>query len=97
MEAGVAEDAARRSDQAVKDLSDSLAGADQLVRLRKFGDNEDGRAAAEWFSDAGKEYIMMMENAITVFENMAATYRAAGRTVAEADAAGQRMFQSQPE
>jgi hypothetical protein len=34
-----------------------------------------------------------MKNAQQVFANMAATYRAAGRTVTEADAAGRQMFQ----
>lgn len=97
MEGGVAESAAARCDQAVKDLNDSLASVDQIVRLRKFGDNEDGLAAANRFVEAGREYITMMEDARTVIENMAATYRAAGRTVAEADAAGQEAFQGQSE
>ena len=97
MEANVAERAAARCDQAVNDLNDSLAGARQLTRLRKFGDNEDGWAAANQFAEAGKEYIAVMEHARTVIENMAAIYRVAGRTVAEADAAGRQTFQGQSE
>jgi hypothetical protein len=64
-------------------------------RLRKFGDNEDGVAAAERFVQAGQDYIDTMRNAQRVFATMAATYRAAGRTVAESDAANEQMFQGQ--
>ncbi|MGH3931765.1 MAG: hypothetical protein ACRDTF_17530 [Pseudonocardiaceae bacterium] len=55
-------------------------------------DNDDGNAAAERFFQAGQEYIAMLEKARTVVENMEATYRAAGRTVAEADEAGRQSF-----
>jgi uncharacterized protein YukE len=93
MDAGVAERAAARCDQAVEDLDVSLIrGAEKLSRLRKFGDNEDGRAAAERFAKAGRDYIATMRHAQQVFKNMAKTYRAAGRTVAETDAANEQLF-----
>lgn len=95
MEDGVAERAAARCDQAVSDINASLRGARQLARTRKFGDNEDGLAAADRYAQAGQEYIAMMENARTVIQNMALTYRAAGQAVTEADAAGRQTFQGQ--
>ena len=64
---------------------------------RRFGDNEDGNRAAERFAQAGKEVVATMRNAQDVFKNMAATYRAAGRTVTQADEAGRESFRSQPE
>ena len=91
----VAERAAARCDQAVREIDDSLAGAYQLTRLRKFGDNEDGVAAAERFVQAGHDYIDTMRNAQRVFATMAATYRAAGRTVTESDTANEQMFRGQ--
>lgn len=93
MEAGVAETAAKRCDQAVQDINASLRGARQLVRLCKFGDNDDGRTAANRYAEAGQQYIAMMENARTVIESMAMTYRSSARTVAEADMAGRQTFQ----
>lgn len=95
MEAGVAERAAARCDQAVEEIDASLRHAHHLTRLRKFGDNEDGRAAAERFVQAGQDYIDTMRNAQRVFATMAATYRAAGRTVTEADTANEQMFRGQ--
>ncbi|HET9254467.1 MAG TPA: hypothetical protein VFO16_04605 [Pseudonocardiaceae bacterium] len=92
MEAGVAERAAARCEQAIKELDDSLRDADQLTRLRKFGDNEDGHAAAARFAQAGTDYIATMRKAQQVFQNMAVTYRAAGRTVSETEAANEQMF-----
>jgi hypothetical protein len=92
MEADVAERAAARCDQAIEEIEQWLNGADRLTRSRKFGANEDGEAAAARFVQAGQEFIDTMKNAQRVFANMAATYRAAGRTVAETDAAGQQMF-----
>ncbi len=92
LEAGVAERAAARCEQTVKEIDDWLSSADRLTRKRKFGDNEDGHAAAQRFAHAGQEYIDTMKNAQQVFRNMAATYRAAGRTVTEADAANEQMF-----
>ncbi|MBV8540694.1 MAG: hypothetical protein JO063_06680 [Pseudonocardiales bacterium] len=97
LEAGVAERAAARCDQAVRDIDELLRGADVLTKKRKFGDNEDGNAAAERFAQAGYEYIDSMRHAQRVFANMAATYRAAGRTVAEADAANEEMFRGRSE
>jgi hypothetical protein len=97
MDADVAERAAARCDQAVRELNDWLAGTRELTVKRKFGDNEDGNAAADRFVEAGHEYIASMRNAQRVFANMAATFRAAGRTVAEADEAGQQMFRGQSE
>ncbi|MGH3836502.1 MAG: hypothetical protein ACRDSF_12505 [Pseudonocardiaceae bacterium] len=92
MESGVAERAAARCDQAVEEIDQWLNGADRLTQRRKFGDNEDGHAAADRFAQAGQDFIDTMKNAQRVFANMAATYRAAGRTIAETDAAGQQMF-----
>jgi hypothetical protein len=92
MEAGVAERAAARCDQAVRDINDLLRDARHLTKRCKFGDNEDGHAAAARFVQAGQDYIDTMRNAQQMFANMAVTYRAAGRTVTEADAANEQMF-----
>jgi ABC-type nitrate/sulfonate/bicarbonate transport system substrate-binding protein len=92
MEAGVAERAAARCEQAVEDIDDLLRNAQQLTVKRKFGDNEDGHAAAERFAQAGRDYIDSMINAQQVFRNMAVTFRVARRTVSEADSANERMF-----
>lgn len=92
MEAGVAERAAARCDQAIQELDASLRRAHVLTRLRKFGDNEDGNAAAERFAQAGRDYVNTMRQVQQVFRNMAATYRAAGRTVAETDATNEQLF-----
>ncbi|HEU0087009.1 MAG TPA: hypothetical protein VFQ77_05085 [Pseudonocardiaceae bacterium] len=92
MDADVAERAATRCDQAVKELDDWLAGAEVLTRKRKFGTNEDGEAAAEAFAQAGREYLDTLKNAQRVIANMAETFRAAGRTAAQADEAGQQMI-----
>ncbi len=97
MDADVAERAAARCDQAVRELDDWLIRARELTVRRKFGDNEDGNAAAERFVQAGHEFIATMTKAQQVFANMAATFRAAGRTVAEADEASQQMFRGKPE
>jgi hypothetical protein len=92
MEAGVAERAAARCDQAVRDVDDLVYDARDLTRKRKFGDNEDGQAAAKRFALAGQDYIDTMREAQQVFRNMAATYRAAGRTVTQADASNEQLF-----
>jgi uncharacterized protein YukE len=92
MEAGVAERAASRCDQAASEINDLLSSARQLIARRKFGDNADGNPAAERFAQAGHHYIHTMRKAQHVFENMAATYRAAGRTIREADTANKQMF-----
>lgn len=92
MEAGVAERAAARCDQAVDEIDVLLIHARQLLVKRKFGDNEDGNATAKRFVQAGHDYINTMRNAQQVFANMAVTYRAAGRTVTEADAANEQML-----
>ncbi len=97
LEAGVAERAAARCDQAVEEIDASLRHAFQLTRLRRFGDNEDGHAAAERFVQAGQDYIDTMRNAQRVFATMAATYRAAGRTVTETDTANEQMFRGRSE
>ncbi|MGQ0776905.1 MAG: hypothetical protein ACT4NY_21220 [Pseudonocardiales bacterium] len=97
MEAGVAEAAADRCDQTVEEINQWLNDARRLARRCRFGDNEDGNAAADRFAQAGREYLAMMKNAQRVIENMAATYRAAGRTAAEADAAGGQLFRGRPE
>jgi hypothetical protein len=54
-------------------------------------------AVASGDARAGQEYIDTMTSAQQVFKNMAATYRAAGRSVAEADAANERMFRGRSE
>jgi hypothetical protein len=92
MEAGVAESAAARCDRAVEEIDDLLLDADQLIAKRQFGGNGDGRAAAKQFAQAGQDYIDTMMNAQRVFANMAETYRAAGRTITEDDAANEQMF-----
>jgi hypothetical protein len=97
MEAGVAERAATRCEQAIRDIDDLLIDAQQLTRRRKFGDNEDGNAAAARFAQAGQDYTASMVDAQQVFRNMAATYRAAGRTVTEAESANEQMFRSRSE
>ncbi|MGB6164761.1 MAG: hypothetical protein WBF75_19760 [Pseudonocardiaceae bacterium] len=97
MEAGVAERAAARCDQAVDEINDLLRRADVLAWERKFGANLDGGAAATRFAEAGRDFIDTITNARGVFENMAATYRAAGRTVTEADAASEQMFRRRSE
>ncbi|HEY6425491.1 MAG TPA: hypothetical protein VIY28_20070 [Pseudonocardiaceae bacterium] len=95
MEASVAERAAARCERAVREIDDLVASARVLTVKRKFGDNEDGNAAAERFAQAGYDYIDTMKNAQRVFRNMAATYRAAGRTVTETDAANEQMLRGQ--
>ena len=92
MEAGVAERAATRCEQAAGELDDWLADTDELVRRRKFGVNEDGEAAAARYATAGQEYVQVITDARKVFQRMADTYRAAGRTTAQADEAGQQTF-----
>lgn len=97
MEAGVAEAAAKRCEQTITDIDEWLTSADRLTKRRKFGANDDGDRAAERFGQAGDEIVMVMQNAQRVFASMADTYRAAGRTVAEADAAGRQMFRGSSE
>jgi len=92
MEAGVAESAAARCDRAVEEIDDLLMGARRLTQTWKFGDNGDGNAAAKRFVQVARDYIDMMRNAQRVFANMAETYRAAGRTITEDDAANEQMF-----
>ncbi|MGH3776609.1 MAG: hypothetical protein ACRDRR_12910 [Pseudonocardiaceae bacterium] len=92
MEAGVAERAAARCDQAIEEIDEWLRDAHLLSQRRKFGANEDGEAASARFAQAGQDFIDTMKNAQRVFANMAATYRAAGRTVTEVDASSQQMF-----
>jgi hypothetical protein len=92
MEAGVAETAARRCDKAVEDIDSLLMDARLLARECKFGDNDDGNAAAVRFVQAVQDYIDTMLNAGQVFANMAATYRAAGRTVTEMDSVSEQVF-----
>ena len=97
MEAGVAETAAQRCEQAIRDIDDWLSNARRLTQRRKFGDNYDGNAAALRFVEAGREVVNVMRSAQDVFQNMADTYRAAGRTAAEADAAGAQALQGRAE
>ncbi|HEU0089370.1 MAG TPA: hypothetical protein VFQ77_17300 [Pseudonocardiaceae bacterium] len=92
MDADVVERAAARCDQAVRDLDKWLRDAQVLTRKRKFGANEDGEAAAEAFAQAGREYLATIKDAQRVIANMAETFRAAGRTVTEADEASQQRF-----
>src|SRR6478752_2382014 len=49
--------AAVRCEQAVREIDSLLKDARQLTVKRKFGDNEDGQAAAERFAQAGHNYI----------------------------------------
>jgi uncharacterized protein YukE len=93
MEAGVAERAASRCDQAREEINNWLNHADVLTQELPFGDNHDGKAATIRFSQAGAEFINVMRRSRTVLENMAATYRAAGRTVHEADTTSAQPFE----
>lgn len=97
MEAGVAEAAAKRCEQTITDIDEWLTSADRLTKRREFGANDDGYRAAARFGQAGDEIVAVMQNAQRVFANMADTYRAAGRTAAEADAAGGQMFRGSSE
>lgn len=97
MEAGVAERAAARCEQVLQEMDGLVYDAKELTRLRKFGANADGQAAAERFAQAGQDYIDSIVNAQHVFANMAATYRAAGRTVTDADASNEQMFRGRSE
>jgi hypothetical protein len=97
MEAGVAERAAVRCEQAIEEIDVLLRDAHQLTRRRKFGDNEDGNAVATRFAQAGQDYTDSMVNAQQVFRSMAATYRAAGRTITEAESANEQMFRGRSE
>ncbi len=95
MEAGVAERAAARCEQAAGELDEWLVNTYELVQRRKFGANEDGEAAATRYATAGQEYVQVMTDAQSVFLRMADTYRAAGRTTAQADEAGQQSFRGE--
>ena len=97
MEADVAKTAANRCQQTVDEINQWLTSAERLTWQRKFGANEDGYRAADRFGRAGEEIFAVMENARTVFQNMKATYLAAGRTAAEADAAGEQSFRGRSE
>ncbi|MGH3904568.1 MAG: hypothetical protein ACRDTE_10310 [Pseudonocardiaceae bacterium] len=97
MEEGVAERAAGRCEQTITDIDQWLNSAERLTRRRRFGDNDDGNGAAKKYGLAGEEIIAVMQNAQMVFANMADTYRAAGRTAAEADAAGEQSLQGRAE
>ena len=92
MDADVAERAAARCDQAVRELDQWLIAGRRLTRKCKFGANEDGESAAIAFVQAGGEYLDTIRNAQRVIANIAETFRAAGRTVVAADEAGQQMF-----
>ncbi|MGH3931416.1 MAG: hypothetical protein ACRDTF_15765 [Pseudonocardiaceae bacterium] len=92
MDADVAERAAARCDQAVRDLDKWLQDADAIAWTRRFGANKDGETAAKAFAQAGQEYFATIKKAQRVIANMAATFRAAGRTATDADEAGQQMF-----
>jgi hypothetical protein len=92
MDAGVAEQAATRCEQAAGELDEWLVDTDALVRRRKFGANEDGEAAAARFAAAGREYVQVIADAQSVFLRMAETYRAAGRTMERAELAGHQTF-----
>lgn len=92
MEAGVAERAAARCEQAVDEIRAWLGDTYELVQRRKFGANEDGEAAAARYATAGQEYVQVMKEARDVFQRMADTYRAAGRTIAQAEETNQLTF-----
>jgi hypothetical protein len=84
----------RPGSRGTRRLVDPRAQAHREAQVRR---HEDGNAAAERFVQAGHEYIATMANAQQVIANMAATFRAAGRTVTEADEAGRQMFRGKPE
>ena len=97
MEAGVSEHAAQRCLQTIDEIDHWLSRARVLTDRMPFGDNHDGNGAADRFAHAGQDFMKVMTDAQDVLKNMAATYRAAGRTVAEADATSAQPFQGQPE
>ncbi|MGH3795440.1 MAG: hypothetical protein ACRDSP_11165 [Pseudonocardiaceae bacterium] len=97
MEAGVAEAAAKRCDQAIDEIDGWLQDARPLAQTCEFGDNKDGNAAAQRFFDAGREYVATVRQAQQVFRHMADTFRTAGRTAAEADSASEQQFKGRSE
>lgn len=97
MEAGVAETAAQRCEQAITDIEDWLSQAELLTQRRRFGNNHDGNRAADRFVAAGRDVVSVMRGAQDVFRSMADTYRAAGRTVADADAVGAQALRGRAE
>ncbi|MCA1672481.1 MAG: hypothetical protein LC799_09840 [Actinobacteria bacterium] len=96
MEAGVAEAAASRCQQAVEEIDRWFVGAGRLAQKLPFGDNQDGHRVAQRYAQAGEEFIAAMRGAQEVIKSMAITFQAAGRTVAEADAAGEQQFRGRP-
>jgi hypothetical protein len=97
MDADVAENAAKCCEQTVRDIDRLVSDAQPLIRRRRFGGNADGNRAAKRYANAAQDYINTMRNAQRVFTNMAATFRAAARTVTEADESGRQAFRGQPQ
>ena len=95
MEAGVAKAASDRCLQAVDEIDQWLQRARVLTDRMPFGKNEDGDRAADRFAHAGQDFMKAMADVQDVLRNMAATYRAAGRTVAEADVTSAEPFKGQ--
>ena len=96
MEPDVAERAAARCEQQIDEVRSIIFDLQPLERERKFGDNEDGLAAAKAFKDAavtGENSVRgVLVKSQEVLRNMAATYRAAGQAAARAEQANQQMF-----
>lgn len=96
MEPDVAERAAVCCEQQITEVESIIDDLRELDRERKFGDNADGHAIARAFKDAavtGPDSIKgVLLNAQQVLQNMADTYRAAGRAAAQAEDANQQMF-----
>jgi uncharacterized protein YukE len=97
MDAGVAEAAAARCGQAADQINQWLSDVRRLTTKLPFGANDDGDAAAVRFVQAGEEFVVTMVEARTVIEKMAATFRTAGRTATEADAASEQMMRGRSE
>ena len=97
MEAGVAKAASDRCLQAVDEIDHWLSDAEVLLERLPFGANQDGNQAANRYHKAAVDFRKAMHDAQGVLRSMAATYRAAGRTITEADVTSAQPFQGRPE
>ena len=71
---------------AVDQITDQLQTARQLTGVEGFGDTIAGRALADKFARKGGEAVDVLVAHRQVLQDMAATYRAAGRAYTEAEA-----------
>ncbi len=85
-EPAAAERCAQVCETAVDQITDQLQTARQLTRVEGFGDTIAGRALADKFARKGGEAVDVLVAHRQVLQDMAATYRAAGRAYTEAEA-----------